>query len=128
MTSPGQPWLESARRSLDAAEVLGAASRWPQACFHAQQAVELALKASVPRQAAAPPRLHSIAELLARQDPAVRQALDHVMDDLRDLDPYYTATRYPDAIVGDLPGQHEAGEAVAAARQAVTIITELLGE
>lgn len=80
--------------------MLHAARRWPQTCFHAQQAAELALKAAITHQHVAPPRLHSIVELLARQASTVRQALNHVADDLRDLDRYYTATRYPDAIVG----------------------------
>jgi len=95
MSDPPQPWLESARRSLDAAEVLHAARRWPQTCFHAQQAAALALKAAIVHQNVAPPRLHSITELLARQGSTVRQALNRVADDLRELDSYYTATRYP---------------------------------
>lgn len=127
MSDPSQPWLESARRSLDAAEVLHSARRWPQTCFHAQQAAELALKAAIAHQNVAPPRFHSITELLARQDSAVRQALDYVADDLRGLDRYYTATRYPDAIVGALPEQQEADEALIAAEEGVTVIERLLG-
>jgi len=127
MSDPSQPWLESARRSLDAAEVLHAARRWPQTCFHAQQAAELALKAAIAHQNVAPPRLHSITELLARQDSTMRQAFNHVADDLRGLDRYYTATRYPDAIVGALPGQQDADEALIAAKEGVTVIQQLLG-
>jgi HEPN domain-containing protein len=115
MTESSRPWRESARRSLDAAEVL-----------HAHQAVELALKALIAHRNLAPPRLHSIADLLARQDVAVRQAVDHVADDLRDLDGYYTATRYPDVMTGTMPGQREADEALAAAKEGVAIIEHLL--
>lgn len=126
MTDPAQPWLESARRSMDAAEILHAAGRWPQTCFHAQQPAELALKAVIARQNNAPPRVHSIAELLARQNDATKLALDHIAGALRDLDRYYMATRYPDAIVGALPGQKDADDALAAVKEGVAVITELL--
>lgn len=127
MTNPSQPWFESARRSLDAAEVLHAARRWAQTCFHAQQAVELALKAAIAQQNVAPPRLHSITDLLVRQPSPIQQALLPLADELGKLDSYYTATRYPDAIIGDLPGQQDADRALAAAREGVGIIEQLLG-
>lgn len=128
MTEPARPWLESAYRSLQAAELLAAASQWPQACFNAQQAIELALKAALTSQTPAPPRLHSIAELLARQDATVQENLAGLSDGLRDLDRYYTATRYPDALLGDLPARSDAEDAVAAAKQGVTLIAAMLGE
>ncbi|MDQ2741712.1 MAG: HEPN domain-containing protein [Chloroflexota bacterium] len=126
MTHPAQPWFESARRSLDAAAILHAAKRWPQACFHAQQSVELALKAGLARENSAPPRLHSIAELFARQDVNIRRALDHLADDLRDLDKYYMGTRYPDAMLESLPTESDADEALAAAKEGMTIIRNVL--
>jgi HEPN domain-containing protein len=126
MTEPSQPWFDSARRSLDAAEVLHAAGRWDQACFHAQQAVELALKAVIAQQNVAPPHLHSITDLLARQPPPVQQSLLHLAGEFRRLNSYYMATRYPDAIVGDLPGEQAADRALAAAREGVAIIERLM--
>ncbi|PZS01126.1 MAG: hypothetical protein DLM70_12390 [Chloroflexi bacterium] len=37
MSDAARTWVESAFRSLDAAEILYAAGRWPQTCFHARQ-------------------------------------------------------------------------------------------
>lgn len=126
MTDPTQLWLESARRSLAAAEILHAAEQWVETCFNTQQAVEIALKAAIAHRNVAPPRLHSLRELLALQEAPVRDALAHLLDDLRALDTYYLETRYPDAMMGRLPGQQEADTALATARVAVGILERLL--
>jgi HEPN domain-containing protein len=126
MTHPSQSCLESTRRSLDAPIVLHTAGRWPQTCFHAQQAVELALKAALAPADTAPPRLHSNAEVLARQEDKVGEALAHHVVALHDLDSYHTATRYPDAMMGNLPSQHDADEALTAATECVNIFERVL--
>lgn len=126
MTDPAQPWIDSARRALKGSEVLHAAQQWPLACFEAQQTAELALKAALAHPNAAPPRIHSIAELLSQQDQTVQHALNHIADRLRGLENYYTATRYPDAAGGDLPGEQDAADAIAAAREALTTIEWLI--
>lgn len=75
MNESTQRWVESALRSLDAAQFHHEGGRWPQTCFHAQQAVEMAL-----------------------------------------------------VVVGPMPGESEADEALEAAKRVVTMVEQLLGD
>jgi HEPN domain-containing protein len=80
------------------------------------------LKAAVAHTGVAPPRIHVIMELLSRVDGTLQDALQHLASGLQDLDRYYAPTRYPDAIVGSLPGEQEATEALATAREVASIV------
>lgn len=112
-------WLAFSRDDLRAAEVLLKEEVYSLACFHAQQAVEKALKALLasrhPDQNL--PRTHSISELMARLGEVCAQLLDAVDT----LDAFYIPTRYPDALPGSLPGglpgAGEADEMVELARE-----------
>jgi HEPN domain-containing protein len=130
MNDPALPWVESARRSLEAAEVLHTAQLWPQTCFNAQQCAELIMKAAIVRAGVAPPRVHGIIELVTHLDPALQSSLQHLTNGLQDLDRYYAPTRYPDAqpgaLAGGLPGQQDATEALAVATEVMTIIEAYL--
>ena len=95
---PGSPreWIEGARSDLalarlgrDAADVLPA-----QVCFHAQQAVEKALKAVLLHRSSAFPLTH---DLVALAEIAANAgiALPDWRDDLSGLSPYAVETRYP---------------------------------
>jgi len=130
MNAAARPWVESAHRSLDAAEVLYQAQLWPQTCFNAQQCVELLFKASIVSTNTAPPRVHGIMDLFGSLDAPLQQALQHRVSDLRSLDLYYAPTRYPDAqpgtLPGGLPGQAEAMTALDTAREVVRIVEPML--
>jgi HEPN domain-containing protein len=123
MNDPAQPWIDNAVRGVRVAELLREAGEWPEAAFHGQQAVELVLKAEIIRTGVAPPRMHNLIELYRRTPSAVQGTLRDLVTGMRRLDQYYMPTRYPDAITGSLPGEQEANEAVAVARQVVEIVT-----
>ena len=121
MTDP-RSWMEFVREDARMAELALAGEIYNQACFHAQQGDEKALKAFLQRHHRAVPRSHALRELLAQ----CRQ-LDEEIDALKEacarLDRYYIPTRYPEALPGmapeGLPTRQDAEEAVAFLRQAL---------
>ncbi|HLJ69556.1 MAG TPA: HEPN domain-containing protein [Chloroflexota bacterium] len=126
MNDPAQPWLDSARRSLAAAEALFDAGLWPNACFEAQQCVELILKAAIIHSGSLPPRVHGLVELAGHLAPELREHVQDVLPAFHDLNTYYSSTRYPDAMVGELPEREEAQVAVAVARRVVQAVRQTL--
>jgi len=110
-------WLAFAREDLRVAEIMMPEGIYNQVCFHAQQCVEKALKSVLVRQGQAPPRTHSIKDLL---NLVPQSLLADLRDDLGRLDDFYIPTRYPDALPGTLPeglpGKIEAEEALGLAR------------
>ena len=116
MSEAGE-WLAFAREDLRVAEWALSAEIYNQACFHAQQCVEKALKAWLRHLGTLPPRTHQLSLLLALLP-------DEVLADLRLeitlLDRFYIPTRYPDALAGALPNGlpdvTDAQEALDAAR------------
>ena len=56
-------WLKEAEIELEAAENLGQAGFYAQACFHCQQSVEKALKALLLFKKNSHPKTHSLREL-----------------------------------------------------------------
>ncbi len=122
-------WLAFADEDLLTAQLTLANGIHNQACFHAQQCVEKALKGALAHHSGrTPPRTHAIADLL-RLLPAdwltsVRADLIEKMDD------YYIPTRYPDALPGTLPeglpGIAEATEAVELARIVLNEVKQLI--
>ena len=128
MNETERRWLHFAAEDLRTAELTLQEGIYSQACFHAQQCVEKALKALAARRGFVPPRTHSIAELLHLLPAAVRR--DAPEDLAAVLDTYYIATRYPDAIVGPwpeaLPGREDACLALDLARQAMRWVEKLV--
>jgi len=106
--------LEKARRDLVAAEAIRATGEaFDMACFHAQQAVEKALKALLALDDVAYPLRHDLGELVALAAPRwplVREAADAIFA----LGPFAVAVRY-DATAN--PSAEEAEAALATARQ-----------
>ena len=86
--------LEKARRDLVAAEAIRATGEaFDMACFHAQQAVEKALKALLALDDVAYPLRHDLGELVALAAPRwplVREAADAIFA----LGPFAVAVRY----------------------------------
>ena len=129
MTNP-RSWLEFAREDSRMAELAFEDGIYNQACFHAQQGVEKALKAFLRSHQRSVPQVHSLRELLA-----ICQRLDadarFLKDACKTLDRYYIPTRYPDALPGmapeGLPTRQDAEEAVALLRQALNWIEKKIG-
>jgi len=97
-----------------------------QACFHAQQAVEKALKAFLVARVGTHPKSHSLEQLLLfdRSD-----ELRTWRAQCRRLDQYYLPTRYADAVPessGAEPGPDEAAQAIQDAKAIVTDIRRRL--
>ena len=109
-------WLIFAREDLAVAKIVLDEGIYNQACFHAQQCVEKALKGVLVRRGTRPPRTHSITDLLSLLP---IDLFPDLRDSLGELDDFYIPTRYPDALPGalpdGLPGELEAKEAVALA-------------
>ena len=114
MTEPLR-WLEFAREDLVLARAAIGEGISNQACFHAQQGVEKALKGFLRSKEKSVPRTHALVELLE-----LCREIDSDFSGLEEscttLDQYYIPTRYPDALPGvgaeGLPTEQDAGRAV----------------
>jgi HEPN domain-containing protein len=111
-------WLYFAREDLRVAELAFSAQIYSQACFHAQQCVEKALKAWLRHRGISPPRTHQLGLLISLlpDDPLVDLRSSVVL-----LDRFYILTRYPDAAPGalsdELPNEQDAHEALSVAQE-----------
>lgn len=120
MNAEAVRWLEFARGDLRMAELALADGLWGQACFHAQQSAEKALKGLLVRKGAIPPRTHKLADLLHLLG---GDNFPELSDDIRALDRFCLPTRYPDTLPDSaLPGEAEAREALAAASAALDAV------
>lgn len=128
MNENAERWLAFAHEDLAAAKAVAKEALHNQACFHAQQCAEKAIKAVLAIHAA-PPKLHSISELI--ESASVELTRD-LKDALIILDDYYIPTRYPDTLPGSLPNglpdANDAQEAIRTAEEFLTlIVTHLKG-
>jgi HEPN domain-containing protein len=123
MSDLAECWLAFAREDLRMAELALAEGIFNQACFHAQQCAEKAIRGYLEGQGLPPPRTHRMADLLPMLPAGLMTELE---DALRLLDRFYIPTCYPDAFPGmlpdGLPGRQDAQEALAVARQALACI------
>ena len=126
--APGSPedWLRHARSDLALAqqrqvpEVLLAAL-----CFHAQQAVEKALKGFLDARLGTHPKSHSLEQMLL-YDARIHTELWKWRTPCRNLDRFYIPTRYADALPGLLPaGEPTETDAQDALNDAKAIVTEI---
>lgn len=126
MSAESERWLHFAQEDLRMAEMALPATIYNQACFHAQQCAEKALKGLLTLQGVAPPRTHQLADLLSllESEPFGELGLEILL-----LDRFYIPTRYPDALPGalpeGLPGHHDAEQAVKVAREVLRVVTNL---
>lgn len=91
-----QRWLKQAEDQLTIADWNGQGRHWDAACFFAQQAAELALKALLIRQGERI-RTHGVLHLVERVSVYV-PGVSGLADAARSLDRFYITTRYPDAL------------------------------
>ena len=122
-------WLRQAESDLAFAE-LGAREGFPaQACFTSQQAAEKALKAVLYLSGARFVPGHSLVELLDRAA-ADTASLRRLQDSARQLDQYYSPTRYPNGLPGGIPAEvfadAQAEDAVGRAREFIESAHALL--
>ncbi len=96
--------MNQARRNLDQARDSAAAGRHEWACFAAQQAAEMAVKAlhlKLGQEAWG----HVVRRLL-EELPTCVSVSDDLADVARVLDAFYVATRYPNGHPAGAPGEH----------------------
>ena len=97
-------WLEAAEEDLRFARYACDGSFFAQACFHAQQGAEKAVKAVHFQTGARAVIGHNVRNLIERLEPRV-SALDAMLDGARELDLLYLPTRYPNGLDAGTPGR-----------------------
>jgi len=114
-------WLTQAERNLAQGRDSAAAERHEWACFAAQQAAEMAVKAlhlHLGQEAWG----HVVRRLLEELPVAVAAPAD-LIEGARVLDAYYVPTRYPNGHSAGAPGEHygtlQSGEALKYAGQII---------
>lgn len=119
-------WLVKAAHDLETgARALADPPMPDTACFHAQQAVEKALKAVLVVRETEPPRTHLLAVLLERCGP-IDERLSALGEQLDWLTAFAIEARYPD-VEGE-PSVEQAREALSTARRAFEIILDNVPE
>lgn len=117
-------WLGRADNDLRAAELIlaGSLPSYETVSFHAQQAVEKALKALLIRHQIEFERTHNLAELLRLAEPIARDVAT-ALADCPLLTPYAVEARYPG---GPPVEQPDASQHLELARDACRVIREAL--
>lgn len=119
-------WLRQAKRKLESAEWDLRGRFFEDACFSAQQAAELSVKALLEAQGVIK-RGHSILALL--KDITVD---DNLLEAARILDQYYIPTRYPNGFDMGAPmdfyTEKQAKEAIAYARSILGFVENEIGQ
>jgi len=115
--SAAERWLRFAKEDLRMAELARQDGLHAQACFHAQQVAEKAIKGYLKMIGRQVPRTHSIVDLarLAAKEKLPRGLARR----LSALDAFYLTTRYPDAVPSDKdrPGREQSAEALKLANE-----------
>ena len=97
-------WLEAGRGDLDFARYAREGGFYAQACFHAQQAAEKAIKAVHFHDGARAVIGHNLRHLISTLDPP-REELSALLDGARELDLLYVPTRYPNGLDAGTPAE-----------------------
>jgi len=98
-------WLDKARSDLEIAKYDFKGEYYEDACFHAQQAAEKALKAVYIGKFKELLKIHDV-KLLAQKV----GASEEIVEAGDGLNPYYIAARYP--VMEEPPGKKDAEEAI----------------
>lgn len=119
-----QRWLDYADEDMRAADSTLRDGVFSAACFHAQQAVEKAVKAMLLEKTGRVPKQHSLLRLTEMSES--KEIFEQHKEQLEFLDKFYVPTRYPDALPGSLPeglpGKEDAENAVKSAKEIVESI------
>lgn len=123
-----QKWLKFSDEDLRAADSTLGDEVFSAACFHAQQAVEKAIKAVLLKKTGKVPRDHSILRLTEKSED--KELFEQHKEKLEFLDKFYVPTRYPDALPGSLPeclpNREDAEKAVESAKEIVESVKKVL--
>jgi HEPN domain-containing protein len=115
-------WLAQARDDLASARYLFERRQFATCCFLCQQSAEKALKGLLHWRCGDFPRTHVIGDLLGELATVDAQTASSLAD-ATGLDPFYTTTRYPDAIGGAIPAaSFHRDEALLALRRAEAVL------
>jgi HEPN domain-containing protein len=118
-------WFAFAERDLAASKVLNEAGLYPYVCYHAQQAVEKALKGWLVHIGQRVPKIHNLRKL-ADLNEQIRSTLEPHHDALVFLNQFYSPVRYPDLFPGTLaerlPDKADAERAVQRAEEVVNVV------
>ncbi len=95
-------WLASAKRTLESAQGDLSRGDYNWACFKAQQAAEMAVKALL-HGLGLPAYGHSVSRLLINLGSKGLQVSNDIINLAKSLDKYYIPTRYPNAWVEGTP-------------------------
>lgn len=92
-------WLRQGLNDAEMAKILLAANKWDGTCYHAQQAVEKALKFILSDAGQAFRHTHSVHELAKDCNKALEATLfdEEIIDLYKELSQYNTIARYPSA-------------------------------
>ena len=90
-------WLRQSLNDFEMAKILLAANKWDGVCYHAQQAVEKALKFTLSDAGQAFRHTHSVHELAKDCNKLLEATLfdDEIIDSYKELSQYNTIARYP---------------------------------
>lgn len=133
MKSPhetAQRWMEQAEHNLEVVQLHVDRGFWSDACFMAEQTVQVALKAYLYAQGERYIPIHSVYELAlecSRRKPAFRPVIEWG----KVLDKYYIPARYPDALAPPAVPyrsftENEARQAVSYAHETIAVVREAI--
>lgn len=120
------PWVRDAREELESARLLRERSLFRPACYHAQQAVEKALKALIVEKAERPERTHDLVGLMNHAQ-RLGWTVDLPIDDVVFLNAVYKG-RYPaeeGLLPRGAPTDADASRAIAGAERVVRSLDAL---
>jgi HEPN domain-containing protein len=127
MADRSRDWFKQALRDLDQAQASHAEGRHEWACFAAQQAAEMAVKAlhlSLGQEAWG----HVVARLLAQLPTPATELIDKA----KVLDNFYVATRYANGHVEGAPFEHygplQSSDAIRYAAEIVEFVSARLAQ
>lgn len=112
-------WFYFAHEDLISAELLFKGGIYSQACLHAHQCTEKALKGCIILRGSSFRKTHDLNELLNLSIKIGEESLKKYSEEISVLNMFYISTRYPDGIPGSLadrlPAKEDATQAIATA-------------
>ena len=120
-----QDWIDAASDDLDMARLALGNGYWSHVCFLSQQVVEKSLKSLFLVEGKVYPKTHKLMDLLTNLGNLAKE-IKGFKAEIKVLDEYYLATRYPDAIPGKradgLPEEAHAKTAIETAEKVFNLV------